>query len=118
MGIALIILDLFLWFALEFNGSVGEPFVNYSFFISALLMVITGLLKIANSNWEVARIFCAAALVFYLPMIWQRFNFEFSTATDGPELYFDIGILIFMLIFITRKPNNPIKSGAPKSGAP
>ena len=70
MGVALIFLGLFLWFSLAFNGGVGQPFVNYSFFTSALFMVVAGSLKIANSKLKITRYFCAAALITYLPMIW------------------------------------------------
>ena len=116
MGIALIILGLFLWFALLFNGSVGEPFVNYSFFASALFMVITGSLKIAKAESKIVRSFCAAALLTYIPMIWQRFSFTFGT--DWIGFYFDIGIVVFMLIFISSKPNKSLKNETPQSGSP
>jgi len=116
MGIALVVLGLFLWFSLAFNGGVGELFVNYSFFASALFLVIAGLLKINRVKWEFARNFCAIALVAYLPMIWQRFNFTYGT--DWVGFYFDVAIVIFMLIFISSKPNKSLKSGTPESGAP
>ena len=83
---------------------------------AALFMVIAGGLRIANANWKIARNICAIALVTYIPMIWQRFNFSFGTDTGG--LYFDIGIVVFMLIFIANKPNKSLKSGTPQSGAP
>lgn len=104
MGMALIYLGLFLWFALGVNGSVGRPIVNYSFFASALFMVIAGSLKITNSKWGIARYFCAAALISYLPMIWQRFHFKFGTDWGG--IYFDIAIVVFMLVCLSSKPNN------------
>ncbi len=110
MGIALISLGLFLWFALAFNGSVGEQFVNYSFFTSALLMVISGAIKIIKSKSELSRYICIVALFCYLPMIWQRFNFQFGTDWGG--FYFDIAIVTFMIIFIiTNKvlKRTPIK---------
>ncbi len=101
MGIALIGLGLFLWFALAFNGGIGEPFVNYSFFTSALFMIIAGSMRIVKSKPNIARILCEIALVAYMPMIWQRFNFTFGTDWGG--FYFDIAIVVFMLIFLTIK---------------
>lgn len=100
MGITLIFLGLFLWFALAFNGSVGEQFVNYSFFASALFMIISGAIKIITSKSEISRNFCIAALFCYLPMIWQRFNFKFDTDMGG--FYFDVAIVTFMFIFIIK----------------
>ena len=108
MGIVLIVLGLFLWFALAFNGGVGEPFVNYSFFASALLMIISGVFKTVNPKSKIARIFCAAALITYLPMIWQRFNFKFFTDWGG--ISFDTVIIVLMLIFIASKPNHKMKA--------
>ena len=103
MGIALIVLGLFLWFSLAFNGGVGKPFVNYSFIASALFMVIAGSMKFAKFNHGVTRIFCAAAFLGYLPMIWQRFNFDFGINWVG--FSFDIAIVVFLLIAISSKSN-------------
>ena len=100
MGKSFIFLGLFLWFALAFNGSIGEPFVNYSFFASALFMIISGAITVMSSKSEISRNFCIAALLCYLPMIWQRFNFKSGIDTDG--LYFDIAIVTLMVIFITK----------------
>lgn len=103
LGILLILQGLFLWFALAFNGSVGETFVNYSFFTSALFMLITGGLKIANSNWQKIAIFGGLSIVLYLPMIWQRF--QFRSGTDSPGLYFDCGVILVLVFSILFKPN-------------
>lgn len=103
MGIALIFLGLFLWFVLSFNGSVGEQFVNYTFFASALFMIISGAIKTITTKSEISRNFCIAALLCYLPMIWQRFNFNFGIDSSG--LYFDIAIVTFMVIFISKNLN-------------
>ena len=116
MGITFIFIGLFLWFAMAFNGGIGETFVDYSFFTSGLFMIITGSLTIKTSNLNKARIFCSVALVCYLPMIWQRFNFSFGTDWGG--LFFDIIFIALMLIFILKKPNKSLKSGTPQSGAP
>jgi hypothetical protein len=105
MGIVLIFLGLFLWFALAFNGGVGEQFVNYSFFISALLMITSGLIKTITSKYEMSRNFCIGALLLYLPMVWQRFNFNFGIDMGG--FYFDIAIVTFMVIFITKNLTRP-----------
>lgn len=116
MGIALIILGLFLWFVLGFNGSVGTDFVDRSFSTSAFFMVITGAVILVKLNWNLVRVLCVVALVCYLPMIWQRFNFSFGINWSG--VIFDIGIVIFMFILIIKKSNKSLKSGTPKSGAP
>jgi|TARA_B110000914_G_C15408924_1_gene420871 hypothetical protein len=105
MGIVLIFLGLFLWFALAFNGSVGEQFVNYSFFISALLMITSGLIKAITSKYEMSCNVCIGALLLYLPMVWQRFNFNFGIDMVG--FYFDIAIVTFMVIFITKNLIRP-----------
>ena len=116
MSIALILLGIFLLFALLFNGSVGETFVNYSFFASALLMVIAGSVRISNVGCKYVRVLCVLALSLYAPMIWQRFNFKFGTGSGG--LFFDISIVVFLLAVIASKPNQSLKSGTPQSGAP
>jgi len=113
MGIALIFLGLFLWFAQAFNGSVGNTFVNYSFFTSALLMVIAGLFYIGKIKWQVTRIICVLALIAYLPMIWQRFNFSHSVDSGG--FTFDILVTIFLLTCIAKnKISNLIDKGQPQ----
>ena len=114
MGITFIIIGLLLWFALVFNDGVGETFVNYSFFASALFMIITGALATTKSNWKAARNFCSIALVCYLPMIWQRFNFSFGPDWGG--LFFDIIFVVLMVIFVLKKPNKAPQL-TPKSGA-
>jgi len=72
-------------------------------------MIIAGALRIAKSGAKIVRYFCAAALVAYMPMIWQRFNFTFGTDWGG--FYFDIGIVIFILVVIASKPNKAIQHG-------
>jgi len=111
MGITFIFLGSFLWFSMAFNGGVGETFVDFSFFASALFMIITGSLTITNSNWKTVRNFCSMALICYLPMIWQRFNFSFSTDWGG--LFFDIIFVVLMVVFILKKPNKSLKPGSP-----
>ena len=101
MGIGLILIGLFLWFTLAFNGSVGETFVNYAFFLSALFMVIAGSLRVALSNSVTSKFVCVAALVCYLPMIWQRFNFKFNA--DWVGFCFDLIFVLFMIIFFFKK---------------
>jgi hypothetical protein len=114
MGIAFILIGLFLWFALAFNGGVGETFVNYSFFTSALFMIITGALATTKSNRKAARNLCSIALVCYLPMIWQRFNYSFGADWGG--LFFDIIFVVLMVIFLLKKPNKAPQP-TPKNGA-
>jgi hypothetical protein len=110
MNITFILLGLFLWFVLAFNGGIGETFVNYSLFSSALFMIISGVLAIFNSTLNIARIFCALALTCYAPVIWQRFNF--SSTPDWGGLSFDVVFIVLMIIFIIRNPN---KSSKPES---
>jgi hypothetical protein len=116
MGIALIVIGLFLCFALAFNGSVGADYVDQSFFTSGLLMVITGITISLKDNWNVVRILCVLSLLTYLPMIWQRFNFSFGVNWVG--VIFDIAIAGYLVILIVKKPNKSLKPGTPQSGAP
>ena len=104
MGIVLILQGLFLWFVLAFNGSVGATFVNYSLFISALLMIIAGGLKISKIQKNLTNFFCLTALILYLPMIWQRFQFSRGAEIDVGVLYFDIGVIVILLISLSRLP--------------
>lgn len=96
LGAILILQGLFLWFALAFNGSVGEELVNFSFFISAMLMIICGGLKISGTKRTITNHFCLASIVFYLPMIWQRFDSCYGI--DSAGFSFDIWIIIIMFI--------------------
>jgi len=72
-------------------------------------MIITGGLIVAKSEVKIARYFCLSALVAYVPMIWQRFNFTFGPDWGG--FYFDIGIVVFMFVVIAREPNKAIQHG-------
>lgn len=101
LGIVLIIQGLFLWFALAFNVVVGETFVNYSLFTSALLMIVLGGSKFTKSKKSTSLILGLVSIAFYLPMVWQRLN-----TNDTGTLLFDawvIGVLLFTLI---SKPNH------------
>ena len=110
MGIALIILGLFLWFALAFNGSVGNTFVNNSFFVSALLMVIAGLVSFDKIKWKITISICVVSLVAYLPMIWQRFNFKYGTDWGG--FGFDVIVVLFLIACVAKNKNsNNINKG-------
>lgn len=114
MGITFIFIGLFLWFALAFNGGVGEEFVNYSFFASGLFMIIAGALATTKIYRKAARNFCYLALICYLPMIWQRF--VYSSGPDVVGLFFDIIFVVIMIIFILKKPNQTSQP-TPKNGA-
>ncbi|RKZ48888.1 MAG: hypothetical protein DRQ48_02095 [Gammaproteobacteria bacterium] len=104
MGIVLIFLGLFLWLALAFNGTVGNTFVNYLFFISAALMVIAGFFSMNKTKWKITRNICTASLITYLPMIWQRFNFKYDV--DWVGFKFDVIVVIVLLIFIIKNLTN------------
>ena len=71
LGIMLVLVGLFLLFALAFNGSVGEWFVNYSFFASSILIIACGITKIANRGKLTTIVLGFLGVIFYLPMIWQ-----------------------------------------------
>jgi hypothetical protein len=116
MGIALIVIGFFLLFAFAFNGSVGTEFVNKSFVSSAILLMITGVVVLLKANWNIVRVFSVISLLTYSPMIWQRFNFSFGVDWGG--LVFDIGLVIFVIYLIIKKPNKSLKAGTPQSGAP
>lgn len=100
MGIGLISLGFWLLFMLAFNGTVGEKFVNYSFFSSAVLMIISGAITKISSRSVVPLYFIIVALCCYLPMIWQRFQFDFGINWAG--LSFDMAVVIFMAVFIYK----------------
>lgn len=116
LGTFLILQGLFLLFALAFNGGVGETFVNYSFFASALLMIVFGGLKIAEAKWPICVIFGLVSLVLYLPMIWQRFNFGFGTDTTG--LYFDAWVIVILLVSLISKPNAGLNQTGENNATP
>jgi len=116
MGGTLILLGFFLWFAMAFNGGVGETFVNYSAFVSGLFMVVSGVLAITNSGTIYIRILTMLALICYGAIVWQRFHFTFGT--DWVGFVFDGIYIVCMLAAIIRSnPNKSPKSGAPQSGA-
>lgn len=116
MGIALIVIGFFLLFAFAFNGSVGEDFVNKWFVTSAILLMITGVVVLLKTNWNVVRVFCVFSLLAYSPMIWQRFNFGFGVNWAG--LVFDIGLVIFIVVLISKKTNKSLKERGALKRAP
>lgn len=107
MGIALIVIGFFLIFALGFNGSVGNDFVDKSFFTSAILLMVTGVVVLVKANWNIVRVLCVISLFAYTPMIWQRFNFSFGVDWGG--LVFDMGLVIFIIFVIIKNPNKSLK---------
>jgi len=111
MGKSLVFLGLFLLFTLVFNGGVGTVFVDYSFFASALFMIAAGVLKTAKPKSKIVRYFCAAALVSYIPMIWQRINFTFDT--DWVGFGFDAAIILFLLVVIAVRHDSSIERAEP-----
>jgi len=115
LGLILILQGLFLLFALAFNGGVGEPFVNICFFISAVLMIVLGITKFFKTQRSTALWLGLAAIVFYLPMIWQRFNFSFGP--DAGNLSFDTWIVGVVLLSSLGKPNHPLERDGSHGGA-
>jgi len=101
-GAVLILLGLFLWFALVFNGSVGGKFVNYSFFFSGLVIIIFGFSKLTIGSNYVSFPLGLISIILYLPMVWERFN---SCETDIEGLKFDVFIILFILMNMIFKPN-------------
>lgn len=73
------------------------------------MMIISGTLKVSKTESNVARYFVAPALVAYMSMVWKRFDYQFCP--DWAGFNFDAGIVIFMLIVISRKPNKAIQYG-------
>jgi hypothetical protein len=102
-GGAFILLGLFLLFALAFNGGVGISSVNYTFFISSLLLVIIGFLRFSMVGWRLIIVLTIASAVLYTPMVWQRFNF--NSVVVMSNVYFDLSIITTLLVSLTCKPN-------------
>lgn len=115
LGGILIILGLFLLFALAFNGSVGETFVNYSFFTSASLMIAFGISKLNKIRYPISMGLGITSMLLYFPMIWQRFNFKHTDVSTG--IYFDMWVIAILLISLIIKPNKSSKRDA-IDGAP
>jgi uncharacterized membrane protein HdeD (DUF308 family) len=108
LGILLIILGVFLLLALAFNGTVGETFVNYSFFLSSVLIISFGFSKIIKNKYTISVCLGIISIVLYLPMIWQRFNFAYET--DKVGLKFDIWIVVLIITAIIIRPTKSVKS--------
>ncbi len=104
-GVISVLLGLFLMFALAFNGTVGERFVNYSFFLSGLLIIIFGCSKLRIVTNTVSVSLGLVSIVLYLPMVWQRFNY---CETDIAGLEFDVFIIIFIIAAIAFKAKKEI----------
>lgn len=116
LGVVLVVLGLFLLFALAFNGSVGETFVNYSFFISAVLIIAFGISKIATVKNLVSMTLGIGSIVFYLPMIWQRFNFQYTDVSNG--VFIDVWIIGILFTALIVKPNKSLNQTGAKDAPP
>jgi hypothetical protein len=104
MSGALIFLGLFLWFAIAFNGGIGEPFVNYLAIASGLFMVVTGIMIIKKYTVSSIRIISMLAIITYSAVIWQRFNFSYGIDWGG--IVFDcIYVVLLLWVIIRCKPN-------------
>ena len=103
LGKLLIGMALFLSFALTFNGGIGETFVNYSFFTSALLILCLGVCKLIGAARKLIFTLGGLSIVFYLPLIWQRFNFRYGLDSGG--LYFDLVILAIVALSTLYTPS-------------
>ena len=103
LGKLLIGMALFLSFALTFNGGIGETFVNYSFFTSALLILCLGVYKLIGAARKLIFTLGGLSIVFYLPLIWQRFNFRYGLDSGG--LYFDLVILAIVALSTLYTPS-------------
>ncbi len=115
-GVVLIVIGLFLLFALAFNGSVGETFVNYSFFTSALLIIAFGISKLATVKYSISMVLGIGSIVFYLPMVWQRFNFQYTNVSNG--VFIDLGIIAILLTALIVKPNTSLNQTGAKDAPP
>lgn len=103
LGILLILIALFLLLAMAFNGGVGETFVNYSLLASALLILGLGTSKIDDAPHKESITLGVLSVILYLPMIWQRFNCKFGL--DSVGLYFDLVIMVIVILSVLFKPN-------------
>lgn len=113
MGVGFILLGLFLWFALAFNGGIGSSFYNFSLFTSALFMIITGSLAVFSINNNGSRRTCLVALVCYLPVVWKRI--DCLNDPDAAGLLFDV-IFIALMFFLYRKNlTNRLRKGRRKA---
>jgi len=106
MEITIVILGLFIWFALAFNGGVGASFVNYAALACGMLLIVAGSWRLLKLQWQTARAICTAAILAYLPMIWQRTQFQFDT--DWVGFGFDAFFIALMLLFVFRRPDDKI----------
>ncbi len=97
VGAILIGQGLFLLFAFAFNGSVGEKFVNISFCISALTMIILGVSKLVKPDFRFNFILGIVGIVLYLPMIWQRYQYDYCSDCTVKSL----DLLIILVLFIS-----------------
>jgi len=105
------LIGLFLWIALAFNGSVGTDFVDRSFVASGLLMIMTGVSVSLKANWKLVRILGLLSLLTYLPMVWQRFNFQMGVSWTG--IAFDLAIAGFLIVVIVKKTGKSLKAETP-----
>ena len=103
MNVLIIILGIFLWFALLFVGGLGESFLTYSAIASGFFMVITGILIRISETKIIIRCSAFIALLGYLPIVWWHFNSELGT--DWPGLIIDaFFILVITVLIATGKP--------------
>ena len=96
VGVLLILIAFFLWFSLVFSGGVGVTFVNYSLFVSALLIFWLGISSITEAPRKVVLLLGTLSIFFYIPVILQRFDFKFGL--DSAGLTLDLIIIIFVFI--------------------
>lgn len=101
-GFILIILGLFLLFMLAFNGTVGEKFVDFSLFTSGSLIIGLGIAKIVKTKSKYVLPLGSLCIVFYLPMIWQQF--QFGNGIELSDLGFDFCVIFVVLIAMLLKP--------------
>lgn len=85
---------------------MGPGFIDFSFFVSGALLVTSGILNTTASNKKLAAYTAIAAILFYMPFMWQ-----------GLVIYrdfFSVGFGLFILMFpfffivaILRKSEQP-----------
>ena len=105
MSATLIVFGLFFLFAYAFNGSSGLPVIDYSFLSSAALLIIAGIFNIDKQGRNFSGYIILLGLVSYLPMVWQRFIWEFGP--DWPGFILDLVIIFTLLNFCLIKFGYP-----------
>lgn len=69
-------------------------------------MIAFGSSKIAKAKCSTSLRLGIASTIFYLPMIWQRFNYSYTDVSES--IYFDLWIIAILLVSLLCKPNKSL----------